>query len=703
MKNSALLTIFICAVLIAGANISSAQNAPVTTAATIGNALPGAVDAPITVTGFTSIGAVSLSIDYDYAVMHFTGGTPNPLMTSFPIGDQDLGTGYHRLTMGWYGSALSLPDGSAIMTLHFTYISGISPLTWFDNGPSCEYTDAIYNVLNDIPTSDYYINGNICGAIATPGPISGNDTLCEGATGVAYSIASLSNATGYNWSVPPGAIIVTGQGTNSIVVDFPIPSGSGAIAVYGTNACGSGPSSELAILVGQLPVANAGNDTIIPYGTYTILHAANGGSGTFSYHWSPEELLIDPNVQTPQTVNLTLTTIFTVLVTNQLTLCQGSDAVMVTITGGPLSINPIAVPSAICQGESAQLFSNAGGGSGNYSYMWTANPPGSPPWSSTLANPVVSPESSTIYELMLTDGFNTTSGIVILSVSNRPTATISGGDTLCGDSEFASLPVDLTGVAPWSFTYTYGSTSVYVINVLTTPYYIIASEPGDYTITATEDANCTGTSYGTAIVVKYPVPAKPEITIYLNELLSSSCCGNQWYLNGDTIDGATGQTYQVTVSGQYFVIVTLNTCSSEPSDTVDMVVGIRENGAESSFPLNCLPNPFSNFTTISYTLPFEGKVILEIFNILGVKVTTLLNERQTTGDHMVTFDTFNLPSGVYTATLRIKSASDESIRTIKLVSNYKTFFERESAPLVAVAVARCGPSVGGPRSTVFFL
>ena len=64
---------------------SMSQNAPVTTAATVGGAVPGNVDVPLTVTGFNDIGAVSLTIDYNYAVLHFTGGTPNPELQSFPM------------------------------------------------------------------------------------------------------------------------------------------------------------------------------------------------------------------------------------------------------------------------------------------------------------------------------------------------------------------------------------------------------------------------------------------------------------------------------------------------------------------------------------------------------------------------------------------------------------------------------------------
>ena len=73
-----------------------------------------------------------------------------------------------------------------------------------------------------------------------------------------YSIVPIVNATSYNWTVPPGASIVTGSNTNSITVDFLNNAVSGNVTVYGVNFCGNGPSSQLPVTVNAMPVANAG-------------------------------------------------------------------------------------------------------------------------------------------------------------------------------------------------------------------------------------------------------------------------------------------------------------------------------------------------------------------------------------------------------------------------------------------------------------
>jgi hypothetical protein len=614
MKKHLILFLVVCGLLLSAGKISSAQNAPVTTCGNVSVSAPGNFTLPVSVTNFTNIGAISLTIDYNYSVAEFVLGTPHPSLPTFLLGDSDLGNGFHRITMGWFGSATSLADGSVIMTLTFNYVSGNSELTWYDDGSSCEYADGSYNILNDVPQGTYYINGNICAVVETPGPVTGDTSVCQGEQGLTYSIDQVPNATGYTWSVPQGATITSGQNTNFITVDYPAGSVSGFVSVFAFSPCGSSDMSQLDVTVNDLPIASAGDDLTINYGTSTTLQAAPGGPGTYSYHWSPEELLVDPDVQNPQTVIMTSSAVFILLVTEQTTLCQSTDEVVVTITGGPLSVNPIAIPGSVCSGEYAQLHANAGGGSGNYTYQWTCLPADDPPWGSNLANPVVSPDSSKHYLLSVYDGFTITGGSTDLMVFQLPSATISGGDTLCGSGSFAYLTVDLTGTPPWSFIYSNGVTSVQILNQFTTPYIIITADPGTYTILEVADIHCFGTSSGSATVGVFPVPATPEITINVNELMSSSCCGNQWYLNNEPIDGATGQFYTATVSGEYFVIVTLNGCSSDTSEVVDIIVGIGEVDAGDML---IYPNPAHDRVSIRSFSHNSEPVFVRLYTLDG--------------------------------------------------------------------------------------
>ncbi len=59
------------------------------------------------------------------------------------------------------------------------------------------------------------------------------------------------------------------------------------------------------------------------------------------------------------------------------------------------------------------------------------------------------------------------------------------------------------------------------------------------------------------------------------------------------------------------------------------------------------PNPFNASTTISYSLPTQSEVRLDIYDILGRKLTKLFEGNQSAGNHSVTWDGSGAASGVY--------------------------------------------------------
>ncbi|HEX9974372.1 MAG TPA: T9SS type A sorting domain-containing protein [bacterium] len=64
------------------------------------------------------------------------------------------------------------------------------------------------------------------------------------------------------------------------------------------------------------------------------------------------------------------------------------------------------------------------------------------------------------------------------------------------------------------------------------------------------------------------------------------------------------------------------------------------------------PNPFNPETVIEYELPNAGSVRLEVYNMLGQKIRTLVNQNQVAGVHHVAWDGKNefgeqMASGIY--------------------------------------------------------
>jgi len=59
------------------------------------------------------------------------------------------------------------------------------------------------------------------------------------------------------------------------------------------------------------------------------------------------------------------------------------------------------------------------------------------------------------------------------------------------------------------------------------------------------------------------------------------------------------------------------------------------------------PNPFNPNTTIGYNLPQTSDIRIEVFNIEGQRMATLVDERKPTGYHTIDFKGNRLASGVY--------------------------------------------------------
>lgn len=101
--------------------------------------------------------------------------------------------------------------------------------------------------------------------------------------------------------------------------------------------------------------------------------------------------------------------------------------------------------------------------------------------------------------------------------------------------------------------------------------------------------------------------------------------------------------------------------------TVKMPLGVDdkvESGLPSEFSLSQnYPNPFNPTTVIEFALPAAGHVELQIFNILGQSVKTLVDGSLGAGIHRVEFDASEQPSGIYFYRL----THDEATETKKMI------------------------------------
>ena len=77
------------------------------------------------------------------------------------------------------------------------------------------------------------------------------------------------------------------------------------------------------------------------------------------------------------------------------------------------------------------------------------------------------------------------------------------------------------------------------------------------------------------------------------------------------------------------------------------------------------PNPFNPTTSINYTLRQAGKVELEVFNMQGQRVATLINDNKGAGEHQINFDASALASGIYV--YRLQAAGTTLTKKMALI------------------------------------
>jgi hypothetical protein len=81
--------------------------------------------------------------------------------------------------------------------------------------------------------------------------------------------------------------------------------------------------------------------------------------------------------------------------------------------------------------------------------------------------------------------------------------------------------------------------------------------------------------------------------------------------------------------------------------------------------VSTFPNPFNSTIKITYSLPHQDHVLVQVVNQLGQRITTLFNGTQNAGIHSMIMDAGSLPSGLYFVDL--ESAGKSHTRKMLLV------------------------------------
>jgi large repetitive protein len=470
----------------------------------------------------------------------------------------------------------------------------------------------------------------------------GSRTFCEGGS----VTLSSSAGTTYLWS--------TSETTQSINVTT---TGSYTVRVTNAAGCQSIASAATAVTVNPLPVVNAGTDVSVFNGGSTTLNATVTGTSPFAYSWAPSNLLENASVEDPKTVSLSSTTTFTLTATSTTTTCSNSDAVIITVTGGPLSSVPTAIPSTVCAGSSVQLAAVASGGSGTYTYNWTSLPAG---FTSSVANPTASPAVNTIYYVAVNDGVFTVNSQVPVTVNAlpaQPVISTTGSATFCAGSS-----VTLTSSAGTTYLWSTGATTQ-SINVNTS---------GNFTVRVTNASGCQSIPSNVLTTVVNALPSAPIVgqitpptcglatgSVLLMGLPSTGTWTITRYPGTITLDGSGASfTVEGLNSGIYNYSVTN---SSGCTSTLSANVNIPAQPATPSTPV------VGTVTQPTYTVP-TGSVILSGLPVSGSWTLTILPGGATINASGSSRTVTGLDPGTYNFTVT-NTAGCVSLPTANVVIN----------------------------------
>ena len=257
-----------------------------------------------------------------------------------------------------------------------------------------------------------------CCTLPTAVPsITGSTTACEGNT-VTYSCAAQTGAISYNWTVPAGATINSGQGTNSISVTWNTTPG-GNVCIDWTNNCGTSPQTCTNVTVNPIPAApTAIGQTTCPNNAITLTATAPGGN----YEWFDAAVggnLLGTGASYTTPILITTTSYYVQTTVNG---CV-SPRTMVTVTVASNLAVDAGVNDTICFGGAVTLGATPNGA--GYSYSW--DEPGNLGFS-TVFNPTVSPTVTTTYTVTVTDA-NNCFGTDSVTIFVNPPLTLNSSTT----------------------------------------------------------------------------------------------------------------------------------------------------------------------------------------------------------------------------------------------------------------------------------
>ena len=338
-----------------------------------------------------------------------------------------------------------------------------------------------------------------------------------------------------------------------------LTAGTAVITYTYTNAIGCVSNTTSGIIVSAAPTLTTSDllgGSSCKAQTDSLYGSPAGGTTPYTYAWVANPTGTDglgtANIQnTTATPTAAGTYSYTLTVTDAVG-CAASSGVSVTVGANTAPTVNAGSTGPYCSTKSFNLTSSASGGSGTYTYLWSASPTGNGLGTANIQNTSATPTAagSYVYKVVVNDGFCNVPKFVNVTANASPALTVTGPGTttICSGGTIALTSSPSGGTGPYTYLWSGTATPTANGGLVSTTVQNTSAKPAagtyKYLLTVTDANSCTAKDSTNATVSFNANVSNLAITAALSPSTTTICAGTAVGLNATiTTAGTPNYTY----------------------------------------------------------------------------------------------------------------------------------------------------------------
>ncbi len=480
--------------------------------------------------------------------------------------------------------------------------------------------------------------GDISSAMTIPIIVSGTATEGVDYTNIPPSVTFNPGQTEIQFNFDANADGIA-EGPESILLSFQV-----------TDPCGNVKPIDLELGIDDVQpvqVQVTTSDVSCPGDEVEVVAEATGGGGGYTYLWNTNETTSSIFVSPTSTDTYTVTVTDNCL--NQ--SATGSGTVNVPVFT-PLVLNPTPDITEICPYLERELFANASGASGNYTYQWSSDQGGQ------LGNnpsQIVLPHTTTLYTVTVTDFCGeSVSADILYTITSPPLVVNTSPDVeICpGDSVLISAASSGGyGQHFYSWDHSGESSPVIWVNPQTTTTYIVSVSDECQTFTVKDSVKVITVKPDADFIISSHTLFNNLPVTFQN--LSTNATSYEWTF-GDGNSSTVVHPNNTYADPGYYLITLIATDDKGCKDTIAKPISIEEEWYV-YVPNTFTPDGDRFNNTFKGSFVGVQEVLIQVFNRWGELVFT--SDDQNFSWDGTTANGELAPDGTYTYKLFFKTRS----------------------------------------------